>query len=246
MSLCFTEGHFHRFLFKNSTYLSYLWRRLIAMRMTIKEFFSFKTNKYFWLNIIAMIVVVVLLLLGVMKWLDAYTRHGEAVVVPDVKGMTVEEASKMFRNSRLVCVVSDSTYVKNKPAGIVLELNPEAGHKVKEGRMVYLTINTLHIPLRVVPDVADNSSLRQAQAKILASGFKLNEPEMMSGEKDWVYGVKYKGRLLSEGEEIPLGASLTLMVGNGMEDILEEDSLESGVTESVTSESSSTQDDSWF
>ena len=214
--------------------------------MTIKEFFSFKTNKYFWLNIIAMIVVVVLLLLGVMKWLDAYTRHGEAVVVPDVKGMTVEEASKMFRNSRLVCVVSDSTYVKNKPAGIVLELNPEAGHKVKEGRMVYLTINTLHIPLRVVPDVADNSSLRQAQAKILASGFKLNEPEMMSGEKDWVYGVKYKGRLLSEGEEIPLGASLTLMVGNGMEDILEEDSLESGVTESVTSESSSTQDDSWF
>ena len=226
--------------------MSYLWRRLIAMRMTIKEFFSFKTNKYFWLNIIAMIVVVVLLLLGVMKWLDAYTRHGEAVVVPDVKGMTVEEASKMFRNSRLVCVVSDSTYVKNKPAGIVLELNPEAGHKVKEGRMVYLTINTLHIPLRVVPDVADNSSLRQAQAKILASGFKLNEPEMMSGEKDWVYGVKYKGRLLSEGEEIPLGASLTLMVGNGMEDILEEDSLESGVTESVTSESSSTQDDSWF
>ena len=27
--------------------------------MTIKEFFSFKTNKFFWLNIVAMIVVVV-------------------------------------------------------------------------------------------------------------------------------------------------------------------------------------------
>ena len=25
--------------------------------MTIKEFFSFKTNKFFWLNIVAMIVV---------------------------------------------------------------------------------------------------------------------------------------------------------------------------------------------
>ena len=69
---------------------------------------------------------------------------------------------------------------------------------------------------------------------------------MMSGEKDWVYGVKYKGRLLSAGEEIPLGASLTLMVGNGTEDILEDDSLESDVTEPVASESSSTQDDSWF
>ena len=246
MSLRFKEGHFHRFLFKNSTYLSYLWRILTAMRMTIKEFFSFKTNKYFWLNIIGMIVVVILLLFGVMKWLDTYTRHGEAVVVPDVKGMTVEEASKMFRNNGLVCVVSDSTYVKNKPAGIILELNPGVGQKVKEGRIIYLTINALNIPLRVVPNVADNSSLRQAQAKVLASGFKLNEPEMMSGEKDWVYGVKYKGRLLSAGEEIPLGASLTLMVGNGTEDILEDDSLESDVTEPVTSESSSTQDDSWF
>ena len=126
------------------------------------------------------------------------------------------------------------------------KLNPGVGQKVKEGRIIYLTINALNIPLRVVPNVADNSSLRQAQAKVLASGFKLNEPEMMSGEKDWVYGVKYKGRLLSAGEEIPLGASLTLMVGNGTEDILEDDSLESDVTEPVTSESSSTQDDSWF
>ncbi|MEY8707174.1 PASTA domain-containing protein [Bacteroides faecichinchillae] len=214
--------------------------------MTIKEFFSFKTNKCFWLNIVGMVVAVILLLFGVMKWLDTYTRHGEAVVVPDVKGMTVEEASKMFRNNGLVCVVSDSTYVKDKPAGIILELNPGVGQKVKEGRIIYLTINTLNIPLRVVPNVADNSSLRQAQAKVLASGFKLNEPEMMSGEKDWVYGVKYKGRLLSAGEEIPLGASLTLMVGNGTEDILEDDSLESDVTEPVASESSSTQDDSWF
>ena len=53
--------------------------------MTIKEFFSFKTNKYFWLNLIAMMAVVILLLFGVLKWLDVYTRHGEAVVVPDVK-----------------------------------------------------------------------------------------------------------------------------------------------------------------
>ena len=82
--------------------------------MTIKEFFSFKTNKYFWVNIVVMIVAVVLIVFGVMKWLDVYTRHGEAVVVPDVKGMTVEEASKMFRNHGLVCVVSDSNYVKNK------------------------------------------------------------------------------------------------------------------------------------
>lgn len=216
--------------------------------MTIKEFFSFKTNKYFWVNIIGMIVVVVVLLFGVLKSLDVYTRHGEAVVVPDVKGMTVDEASRMFRNHGLSFVVSDSNYVKNKEAGIVLELNPGAGQKVKEGRTIYLTINTLDIPLYAVPDVADNSSVRQAQAKILAAGFKLSTVQTVSGEKDWVYGVKYQGRQLKAGDKIPLGASLVLMVGNGEEDTVSEDSLDIpiGTEEPVNSESSPTQEEDWF
>ena len=87
--------------------------------MTIKEFFSFKTNKFFWLNIVAMIVIVAVMVFGVLKWIDAYTHHGESVLVPDVKGMSVEEATKMFRNHGLVCSVSDTRYVKDKAAGIV-------------------------------------------------------------------------------------------------------------------------------
>ena len=217
--------------------------------MTIKEFFSFKTNKYFWVNIVVMIVAVVLIVFGVMKWLDVYTRHGEAVVVPDVKGMTVEEASKMFRNHGLVCVVSDSNYVKNKAAGIVLDVNPGAGQKVKEGRTIYLTINTLSIPLRAIPDVADNSSLRQAEARILASGFKLNDIQYVPGEKDWVYGVKYRERMLAIGDKVPMGATLTLMVGDGNREVLEGDSLSAdesmGNPDEAVSEGSAA-DESWF
>ena len=216
--------------------------------MTIKEFFSFKTNKFFWLNIVAMIVVVVVMIFGVLKWMDVYTHHGETVVVPDVKGMTTEEAAKMFRNRGLVAVISDTKYVKDKAAGIILELKLGAGEKVKEGRTVYLTVNTLDVPLRVIPDVADNSSLRQAQAKLLSAGFKLNEVQLVNGEKDWVYGVKYQGRQLTAGEKIPMGASLTLMVGDGAGDTVEEDSIDIDLDteEPVASESSSTQDDSWF
>lgn len=212
--------------------------------MTIKEFFSFKANKYFWLNLIAMIAVVVLLLLGVLKWLDVYTRHGEAVVVPDVKGMTVGEAEMLFRNHGLVCVVSDSSYVKNKPAGSILEVNPSAGQKVKEGRTIYLTINTLDVPMRLVPDVADNSSVRQAQAKILAAGFKLSESEMVSGEKDWVYGVRYKGRQLNMGDKVPVGATLTLLVGDGETLVQDSDSLE--IVEDAAGATDTSTDDSWF
>ncbi len=212
--------------------------------MTIKEFFSFKTNKYFWLNLIAMMAVVILLLFGVLKWLDVYTRHGEAVVVPDVKGMTVGEAEMLLRNHGLVCVVSDSNYVKNKPAGSILELNPSAGQKVKEGRTIYLTINTLDVPLRLVPDVADNSSVRQAQAKILAAGFKLSENELISGEKDWVYGVKYKGRQLNMGDKVPVGATLTLVVGDGETQGQDSDSLE--IVEDAAGTTDVSTDDSWF
>ena len=155
--------------------------------MTIREFFSFKTNKFFWLNIAAMIVIVAVMVFGVLKWIDVYTHHGESVLVPDVKGMSVEEATKMFRNHGLVCSVSDTRYVKDKAAGIVLELKPGAGEKVKEGRTVYLTVNTLDVPLRMIPDVADNSSLRQAQAKLLSAGFKLNQVQLVNGEKDFWY-----------------------------------------------------------
>ncbi len=80
-----------------------------------------------------------------MKWLDIHTHHGETVAVPDVKGMTVDEAAKMFRNHGLVYVISDTNYVKDKAAGIILELKPGVGEKVKEGRTVYLTVNTLDV-----------------------------------------------------------------------------------------------------
>ena len=55
--------------------------------MTIKEFFSFKHNALLWGNLIAMVVVAVVLVFVALKGVDAYTHHGEAVRVPDVKGI---------------------------------------------------------------------------------------------------------------------------------------------------------------
>lgn len=213
--------------------------------MTIKEFFSFKANRFFWVNIIAMVVVAVLIVFGALKGLDIYTRHGQAVVVPDVKGMSVSEAEKMFRDQGLTYVVSDSNYVKNKPSGIILDLNPSVGQKVKEGRTIYLTINTLSTPLCVVPDVADNSSVRQAQAKLMAAGFKLTENRMVSGEKDWVYGVIYQGRQLQIGDKAPIGATLTLMVGDGVQ-YAGADSVDMVEDAAISADDYGTEDDYWF
>lgn len=154
----------------------------------------------------------------------------------------------MFRAKKLACAVVDSTYVKELRAGSILDYNPSAGQKVKEGRVIYLTINTLNIPLCQVPDVADNSSLRQAEARLLVSGFKLEKIDTVPGEKDWVYGVKYRERLLQMGEKVPTGAALTLMVGNG-KDSLQVDSValeEQLPLEGKSAEQSAGDDESWF
>lgn len=183
--------------------------------MTFKEFFSFKKNGFFWFNIVAMIVVVCGMMWGVLHWLDVYTRHGEAVVVPDVKGMSVRQAEAVFQKCGLVCEVSDSTYRKDLTPGCILDYNPPMGQKVKEGRIIYLTINTLSIPPKPVPDVADNSSLREAERRLQAAGFKLAAVDTVPGERDWVYGVKYQGRLLGQNAQVPTGAALVLVVGDG-------------------------------
>lgn len=169
----------------------------------------------FWGNLIAMVVVAAGVMWGVLSWLDAYTRHGEAVVVPDVKGMTVPEATRAFAGKGLECVVSDSTYVKTLPAGSILDYHPGVGQKVKQGRVIYLTINTLNIPLCAVPDVADNSSAREAEARLLAAGFKLTPNDSVPGERDWVYGVRMGRDTLLRGAQVPTGAILTLIIGDG-------------------------------
>jgi beta-lactam-binding protein with PASTA domain len=194
--------------------------------MTAKEFFSFKRNRLFWGNLLAMVVVAFLLIFIVLKALDAYTRHGQAILVPDAKGMSVCQAELLFRSKGLSCVVSDSVYVKGNPAGHVIDHLPAGGQKVKNGRTIYLTVNTSNVPLQLVPDVADNSSLRQAQARILASGFRLTANESTHGGKDWVYRIKHNGRVLGPGDRVPVGSTLTLVVGDGSGEALEKDTTD--------------------
>jgi beta-lactam-binding protein with PASTA domain len=190
-----------------------------------------------------MILVVIVVIFGTLKWLDSYTRHGDAIEVPNVKNINVDEAEVMLNNRELSLVVIDSTYKKDLPAGTVLEQNPVPGSKIKKGRAIYVTINSDRVPLVAIPDIVDNSSLRQAEAKLKAMGFKLSEPQYISGEKDWVYGLSYRGRQLNTGDRVPREAILTLTAGNGSEAV-EEDSTQ--VDETGADEGEAEVDKSWF
>ena len=163
-----------------------------------------------------MAVVVVLLCVALVWWLGFYTHHGEGIEVPDFYGLSYVRALEVGDSHGLLLVANDSTYNKQLPAGSVVSQQPGAGMKVKEGRVIYVTINSLTMPRVAIPDLIDNSSYREAQAKLLALEFKLMPPKLVEGEKDWVYGIRCEGRNLTTGDLVAKESTLTLVIGNGL------------------------------
>ncbi len=164
-----------------------------------------------------MILVVIGLCVGLWFWMNKYTRHGEKVSVPNLKGMLVHDAEYALGRLGLTCVVTDSSYNRSLPAGTVLEQLPVSGSNVKTGRDIYLTINSQQVPTISMPDIADNCSLREAEARLKALGFKLGPTEYVPGDKDWVMGVKWRGNQVYAGDRIPIDEYITLVVGTNDE-----------------------------
>ena len=183
--------------------------------MEAKEFFGKFASGFLWGNILAMVLVIVALAFGVKYGLDVYTRHGEGIEVPKVEGMVYQNARALMEERGLYLVVTDSGYNKRLPANSILIQNPGPGMKVKQGHTIYVTVNSPSSPSFAIPDVVDNSSFREAEAKLTAIGFKLTPPQQVEGEKDWVYGILCRGRRVSTGDRISIDSPLTLLVGNG-------------------------------
>ena len=177
------------------------------------------TKKHYLLiitiNLVAMILLAILLLVGVLKWMKSYTRFGQYIEVPEIEGLLEAEAASLLAANGLSYEISDYKFDRTVTAGCIIEQMPAAHSQVKEGRIIYLTINTGKEPTRSIPDVADNSSLRAAESKLRAAGFKLTEPEYIEGDMDWVYEIRYNGEKIEAGTEIPEGSTLTIVAGNG-------------------------------
>ena len=184
--------------------------------MFLKSFFRKLTSPIVWGNLLAMLLVLVLLMAGLIWWLGDYTHHGEGISVPDFTGLNYETSVSRGEETGLIVIVSDSTYNKKMPAGCIVSQKPVAGASVKSGRIIYVTINSLTMPRIAIPDLVGNSSYRQAQARLQAMEFKLTEPKLIDGDKDWVYGLQCDGRNLVAGDMVAKESTLTLVIGNGL------------------------------
>ena len=210
--------------------------------MKAKEFFGKFCSLYLWGNLLAMVLVIVGLCLGVKYGLEAYTHHGEGIEVPALVNMRADNARVLLIEKGLELMVADSGYNKRLPADCILAQSPGAGTKVKEGRVIYVTINSPSSPSFPIPDLIDNSSYREAEAKLTAIGFKLLPPKRITGERDWVYGILCRGHHVNTGDHVSIESPLTLIIGNGQygedEDIdyTEPEAVDGDFTDSETDE----------
>lgn len=188
------------------------------------KFFDFFKKHPILAHFVAMFLLVIGVLVGVFFWLDDYTRHGQANVVPDVRGTTVEMAASMLEEVSLQSAVIDSVFRPTANPGIVLEQNPAAGSLVKEGRRIYLVVNAKMAQMIPFPDVVD-MSLRQARVQIEGAEFKIKEIKYEPSEfKDLVLFVEYNGDSIRAAQKLPFRSQIILHVGQG--DItMQDDSL---------------------
>ena len=195
-----------------------------------------------WANVLMAIGLTIVIVILVFIWLNFYTHHNQSVTVPNVKGMTIEQAAEIFDREGLRYDIIDSVSSRDVKPGAIVEVVPSAGSKVKNGRIIFVTINSLTSMLATIPEVADLSA-RQAMAQIQARGFTNVEIQYINGDyKDLSVDIQLDGNTLAKGEHAPINAHLILRVSNG----IPESDVDSISPDSIPVEDVNSADEKWF
>ena len=173
----------------------------------------FKLPVYIHLLVISAVACITVFF--VLKSIDSYTNHNQAVQVPDIRGLQIEDAVPFLEKNLLRYAIIDSIYTKDVPPGAIVEMLPEANSKVKKNREINITINAKTEETAPIPEI-EELSYRQAYAILKACGFMNVEWKYVTGEfRDLAVGVEYGGLIVSSGTRVPINAKLTLVLNDG-------------------------------
>lgn len=185
------------------------------------HFFRFLISKAFLVNLLIIIGLGVGFIYGVLFYLTDYTNHGEVMEVPDLNGLTLDEAeAKLPESSSFMLEITDSLFKYGVKGGEIIEQSPKKGAKVKEGRRVYLTVAASHPPMITMPRLIDRS-LRQATSLMETYGLKIGELIYKADLcTDCIVDQQMNGESVKEGSRIERGSVIDLVVGEGLGDEL--------------------------
>jgi eukaryotic-like serine/threonine-protein kinase len=147
--------------------------------------------------------------------LRVYTRHGQALSVPDFSGLKLEEVSRLADQTSLRYEIIDSTFIQGQAPGTVVAQTPSVNTKVKSNRTIFLTINAI-IPEKIDMPNLLNLPVRQAEAIIQTRGLRIGYVRYVPNiAKDFVLKQFYKNREISAGSKVIKGSAIDLVVGFG-------------------------------
>jgi len=180
----------------------------------MSKFFSYLKTKSFRNNILAAILTVFVLLMIAYFSLRYYTKHGEGLHVPALKGLAFTEAVTKLQEAGLRYEV-DSVYIMDKPPGVVIDQDPDANTFVKDNRTIYLTINKGSAPNVKFPDI-EFKSLREVQPLLEGYGLRVGDTTYKSDvSRDVVLSASFGGQEIKTGMTLPKGSRIDLVLGDG-------------------------------
>ena len=180
------------------------------------SFIKFLSSKVFLKQLALAIVALVVLCFVMLKWLNVTTNNGEFIIVPNLKGKSVETVKIELRDNDLAMEIQDSAnYNPKYPKYSVIEQKPVAGSQVKEDRKIYLILNPSGYRKVEVPNILKRT-FRQAKPQLEALEFKIGKKTYTDNiGKDVVLGMKHNNKTLKPGTSLPLTSTIDLILGNG-------------------------------
>ncbi|MDP2365200.1 MAG: PASTA domain-containing protein, partial [Ignavibacteria bacterium] len=153
---------------------------------------------------------------------------GSEIHVPNVVGMTEEEAFEALEDADFNPQISDTSFGVSLPPGRIFLQKPEAGKLVKEGRTIYLFISggeqIISLPL------LKGKSVRDARLALERIGLKLGNIEELASThpKDMVFDQQFaEGTNLKKGQSVGISVS----IGKGAGNIIVPDLIGKSLTE---------------
>ena len=171
-------------------------------------------TRFVVINIAIAVLVTVILFTCVTLWLKGYTLHGQEVTIPQITGLSQEEAEMVLASSELYLVIVDSTFSDKSALGTIVEQTPPALSHAKPNRPVYVVMNARTKRMIPLPELHD-VSYRQAEATLRSIGLRVDnvvyEPSLYP---DNVLDVRdNQSTSIEVGTRMPEGTGVTLVIG---------------------------------
>jgi beta-lactam-binding protein with PASTA domain len=177
---------------------------------------KYLTSRVFFAQMLAAMAIFAVIAYLFFHWITYTTNHGQEITVPDLSKLSAEQAEEKLDALDLDYIILDTVDFRPEfPKLTIVEQEPKAGAKVKEGRKIYIKINASKFTMVSVPDLVEKT-YRQAvptlEAVGLLEGTITYKPYL---GKDMVLEMRMNGKKLKAGDKVLKSSKIDLVLGDG-------------------------------